>query len=42
MISMVFSEFLDIFHPLVCALSITKHHSVEGLDTTGDSKFRKL
>lgn len=41
-ISMMFTAFLDIFQASVCALSNTKHHSIEELDTTGDNKFKKL
>lgn len=41
MISMVFSEFLDIFQPSVWVLSITEYHSIEGLDASGDNKFGK-
>lgn len=42
MISMVFSEFLDIFQASDCALSNIEHYSIEALDTTGDSKSKKL
>lgn len=44
MISMKPYEFLGIFNPSVWALSMVEHsdYSVEALDATGDSKFRKL
>lgn len=41
-ISMVFSEFEDIFHPRVWAVRIIEHYSIEGLNAIGNNKFGKL